>query len=497
MTPGSPSATTVESRGVDTVPVGERNYRPWHVFTVLYGSNLTYSVIIFGSFPILFGLSWWASVASILCGCLIGSLLLAPMSLFGPRTGTNNAVSSGAHFGVAGRFIGTCLALFSALGFIAITIWTSGDALAAGFGRMMGITPGPLHQAACYALIAIVVIVVAVRGFHLLVRIQERLMMPLMSAVLLLGLLAFGEGFDAGYAGGEYALGDFWRTWISSMLINASVVLSYGVFVGDWTRYIDPQRHSCPSIMACTFFGGVLGMGGPMLWGAFVCISFAGEAANFIPALISHSPSWYVAGLVLLGLVAGIAQATVGLYGTGLDTSSLIPRLNRQQATLGIAMVAVALVYLGVFAWSAVSVVNAFLVLLLVITAPWILIMTIGYAQRRGHYHCDDLQVFTRAQTGGRYWYVRGINWRATGAWLAAALLGLAFCAAPPLYTGPWAHLAGGLDLSFVVAFVCGGLLFYLSLLLYPEPAYVFGPSGPGLGTREAAGAAPREIRLH
>ncbi len=94
MTLSSPSATTIERRGVDTVPDSERTYRPWHVFTVLYGSNLTYSIIIFGSFPILFGLGWWAPVASILVGCLIGSLLLAPMSLFGPRTGTNNAVSS-------------------------------------------------------------------------------------------------------------------------------------------------------------------------------------------------------------------------------------------------------------------------------------------------------------------------------------------------------------------------------------------------------------------
>lgn len=94
MTLSSPSATTIERRGVDTVPDSERTYRPRHVFTVLYGSNLTYSIIIFGSFPILFSLGWWAPVASILVGCLIGSLLLAPMSLFGPRTGTNNAVSS-------------------------------------------------------------------------------------------------------------------------------------------------------------------------------------------------------------------------------------------------------------------------------------------------------------------------------------------------------------------------------------------------------------------
>jgi len=124
--------------GVDTVPLHERSYGPWHIFAILYGSNLTYSIIIFGSFPILFGLGWWASVTAVLAGTCVGALFLAPMGLFGPRTGTNNAVSSGAHFGVAGRFIGTALALFSALGFCAITIWTSGDALAASAARMVG-----------------------------------------------------------------------------------------------------------------------------------------------------------------------------------------------------------------------------------------------------------------------------------------------------------------------------------------------------------------------
>jgi purine-cytosine permease-like protein len=58
----APAATAIESHGIDTVPEGEKVYRPWHLFSVLYDSNLTYSVIIFGAFPILFGLSWWATI---------------------------------------------------------------------------------------------------------------------------------------------------------------------------------------------------------------------------------------------------------------------------------------------------------------------------------------------------------------------------------------------------------------------------------------------------
>ena len=84
--------------------------------------------------------------------------------------------------------------------------------------------------------------------------------------------------------------------------------------------------------------------------------------------MVSASPTWYLPGLILLGLVAGCAQGAVGLYGTGLDTSSLIPRLGRVHATLAIASVAIAFVYIGNFVWDASAAVSAFLVLLVVVT---------------------------------------------------------------------------------------------------------------------------------
>jgi purine-cytosine permease-like protein len=44
---------------------------------------------------VLFGLSFQAGVWAIVLGVLVGALILAPMGLFGPINGTNNAVSSG------------------------------------------------------------------------------------------------------------------------------------------------------------------------------------------------------------------------------------------------------------------------------------------------------------------------------------------------------------------------------------------------------------------
>ena len=65
-------------------------------------------------FPILFGLSFWQGLAATVLGLVAGALLLAPMALFGPANGTNNAVSSSAHLGVHGRVVGSFLSLLTA-----------------------------------------------------------------------------------------------------------------------------------------------------------------------------------------------------------------------------------------------------------------------------------------------------------------------------------------------------------------------------------------------
>ena len=55
--------------------------------------------------------------------------------------------------------------------------------------------------------------------------------------------------------------------------------------------------------------------------------------------------------------------------------------------------------------------------------------------------------MFNEGRTGGRYWFTRGWNLRATAAWAAGAAFGL-LTVNTTLYAGPLAHLAGGVDLS-------------------------------------------------
>src|ERR1044072_1274640 len=98
-----PKVTTVESRGVEQIPDGERSARPLDLFRLIFGGANTIATVVLGSFPIIFGLSFRDAWLATRLGGVLGASILAPMALFGPRNGTNNAVSSSAPLGVHGR----------------------------------------------------------------------------------------------------------------------------------------------------------------------------------------------------------------------------------------------------------------------------------------------------------------------------------------------------------------------------------------------------------
>ena len=193
------------------------------------------------------------------------------------------------------------------------------------------------------------------------------------------------------------------------------------------------------------------------------------------------APLWFVPGLIYLGLASGTAQAVINTYGTGLDTSSFIPRLNRVQATLVACLGATVLVYAGYFFTGLVDAVSTFVTLLAVFSLPWIATMVIGFRHRGGFFHPDDLQVFNRGLRGGKYWYRHGLNWRALGPWMFGAAVGMLFTNTS-WFVGPGTHLTGGADVGFLVSGGIVAVLYPLVLKRFPEPRIVFAPDDTHAG---------------
>nr|BFE90559.1 hypothetical protein GCM10020185_10950 [Pseudomonas brassicacearum subsp. brassicacearum] len=160
------SLTQIETFGVEQIPDHERTAGPSDLFRLIFGGANTFATAVLGSFPVLFGLSFQAGVWAIVLGVLVGSIILAPMGLFGPLNGTNNAVSSGAHFGVHGRIVGSFLSLLTAIAFFSLSVWSSGDALIGGAKRLIGVPETDLSLGLAYGLFALLVLTVCIYGFR-------------------------------------------------------------------------------------------------------------------------------------------------------------------------------------------------------------------------------------------------------------------------------------------------------------------------------------------
>ena len=102
--------------------------------------------------------------------------------------------------------------------------------------------------------------------------------------------------------------------------------------------------------------------------------------------------------------------------------------------------------------------------------------MILGLIIRRGFYHADDLQVFTRGQRGGHYWFMLGWNLRGLGAWIPSAAVGLCFVNLPGQFVGVLGEWAGGIDISLPVTLGLASVVYLTLLRLFPEPREVFGP---------------------
>ena len=482
-----PKATEIEQFGIGTIPAADRTSKPLDLLRIQFGGANTFATVLLGTFPILLGLSFWEAVAATILGLLVGTLFLMPMGLFGPKTGTNNAVSSSAHFGVRGRVAGSFLSLLTAVAFYSISVWVGGDALVGGMVRLFGVEDSQLLRAGVYGLIGAIVIIVVVFGYQFMLLVNKTAVIA-NSLLMILAIFAFSGTFDASYAGGEYALGSFWPTFILSALIVMSNPISFGAFLGDWSRYI-PKNTKGSSLMAATFLGQLATLI-PFLFGVATATLVAGDT-DYIVGLIQVSPLWYAVLLMVIAFIGGLSTGTTSLYGTGLDFSSVFPRLSRVQATVAIGAVAFIFILGGRLFFDLLGSVNAFIGAIVVTTTPWMVIMAIGFFVRRGHYETADLQVFNERKKGGRYWFQSGINWRVMVAWIVAAGLGLQFAYFPPVIEGVLSGVAGGIDLSLVVAIGTAAILYIGALLIFPEPSYVYGPKGPRLVRSRKATVPP------
>src|SRR5262249_22142876 len=163
--------------------------------------------------------------------------------------------------------IGSALALFIAIGFYALAVWTGGQMAVYGAHALFGLHSGNLELGFAYAIIAVIAITAAIYG-HANMLMVEKFLIPTAGVLPIVGFFVYAGKFNVNHPGGDYLLGSYWSTWALSVTIAAAATFGYGPYVNDWARYISPKRYSDRSILIATTAGGFFGLSFPLIFGA-------------------------------------------------------------------------------------------------------------------------------------------------------------------------------------------------------------------------------------
>jgi purine-cytosine permease-like protein len=158
---------------------------------------------------------------------------------------------------------------------------------------------------------------------------------------------------------------------------------------------------------------------------------FAGDYGRYMPGNSKPRP---LIGWSFFGMVAGCILA-----------------LTRGE------VIGLAFGYIGLVQFNLADSIVALCSVVTVLFTPWTMINISGYLQHRGQFDVGDLQAFARGDR--RHWYTSGANLGAIVAWAVGVVIGSLF-SGTSLFTGPLAHIANGVDLSFISSAVVATVLY-------------------------------------
>jgi purine-cytosine permease-like protein len=432
----------------------------------MFGPQFGFGNMVFGSLGIVFGLSWWSTFTAVTVGVALGSLLLVGVAIQSPKTGTNNAVSSGAFFGVRGRYLGSLISLVIGLAFFAILVWTAGQTIITVFHRIFGSGSGNVSLSVAMLVVSLLSFALAIYGHATLVA-SFRFIGIASAGVSVLALIVLAGKFHNVH-GGSYLLGEYWPTWVLTMVLAALLPITWGPFIGDYGRYI-PSRTKASTCALAAGFGIFAGCWLAEVIAAFATTTFPDPATDFATGFPAASPLWFAILLMIApGGLANIESAAMCVYNAALDLQAVFWRLARAQLTFVMSAIGLATAYIGLIAFDAIDSIEALATLMLVTCTPWMVIMTVGHLMRHGQYEAVDLQAFADRAKTGVYWFSGGFNMRAFVAWGAAVAVGMLFTSTS-IITGPLTSHVSGIDLSFTSAAVVGGALYYALAKIFPE----------------------------
>jgi nucleobase:cation symporter-1, NCS1 family len=320
---------SVETHGIAPIPEEQRYGTPRRLFTVWFAPQVNMAGIFTGALAIVLGLGFWLGLLAMMIGTVLGVLLVAYLSTWGPRTGAGQLPNARMAFG-GGVVLPAVLQWLSSIAWTALVGLFGGEALAVLLGMPFWIA---------------VLIVLGVQGavgffgYELIHRLQ----------VVLTGILfATFVMFAVKLVGGHQIVtpkmvsgADLAGAFVLAVTIAFSVAVSWASYAADFSRYL-PASSSPVRVFGFTFAGIVL---------AYFFILGIGIAAGDVVAehtaegVRSVMGGGLLGGLALVAItLASIGSGVMTVYSGSLALQTVGVRLRRPVSALVVTVLAFALI---------------------------------------------------------------------------------------------------------------------------------------------------------
>ena len=426
----------LEGQGIAPIPEDSRYGSVGRMFTVWFTPNMQLSGVFAGTLAVVFGLGFPLGVIAIVLGTIIGSIPVAVLCTWGPRTGTGQVPLARMPFGKSIVLPGTVQWLSS-------IAW---DALVGLFG---GEAAQLLFGIPFWAGVAIVLGIegtIGIFGYEFVHRLQAwgSGILIVLFAILTVRVFRHPITLPHNAVHGGALLGAF----VLMATIAVSQGISWATYASDYSRYLKPT-----SSRAGIFWLTLSGLTASYVWTGTLGVAAASLLGNQTAAGVQTLVGGGTLGvLALIAIVFGaITSNSMNDYTGSLAFQALGGRIRRPVVAALVAVLAFAAIL-----WIHTGDTSAkFANILLFIgywIAPFCAIVMLDWRDGMDRYTPSFLRnglAFRNLSTG----------------WQALVAFVLGFAAMVPfmntsIFVGPAAKALDGADLAFYVGFVVTGALY-------------------------------------
>ena len=381
---------TVEGHGMDPIPESARYGSVVRVFTVWFTPNLVPAAFFLGTLAAasFIGLGFWTSLAAIIVGNLVGSVLVGALAVMGPKTGM-------AQMPLARLAYGKSIVVPGLLNWISCIGW---DGINSVFGAAaISILTG-LPFIVSLIIIVVLQAALGILGYEA-IHTFEKYMAIVLGAMFVVLTVAI-----AGQAGGALSRADAVSgldqigSFILYSTIIASFVLAWALYASDYTRYL-PASTNSSSVFWYTVLGLTLAAGWIEVLGMFVADkALETGAVDTINSILSGTP------LAALAMIA-IGIGTVAVNAMNDYTGSLSLQAAGIRVPRVYSAIVVAVLGFGVTLWlnseNLVTKIENILLFLSYWIAPWAAVVLADWRMRGGRADVSRLVDFSALPSGG------------------------------------------------------------------------------------------------